>query len=82
MKNIFYTLFFIPVFLFSQDTHSLVFDGVNREYLLYIPEIYDGSEEYPVMFNFHGGSGYANDFIYTNDMRPIADTAGFIAVYP
>ena len=34
------------------------------------------------MFNFHGGDGYANDFMYTNDMRPIADTAGFIAVYP
>ena len=34
------------------------------------------------MFNFHGGSGHANDFINTNDMRPIADTAGFIAVYP
>ena len=82
MKNIFCILFFIPSFLFSQDSHSLFFDGDNREYLVYIPEIYDGSEEYPVMFNFHGGSGYANDFIYTNDMRPIADTAGFIAVYP
>ena len=34
------------------------------------------------MFNFHGGAGYAIDFMYTNDMRPIADTAGFIAVYP
>ena len=34
------------------------------------------------MFNFHGGAGYASDFMYTNDMRPIADTADFIAVYP
>ena len=82
MKNIFYTLFFIPAFLFCQNSHTLIFDGLNREYLVYTPENYDVSEEYPVMFNFHGGSGYANDFIFTNDMRPIADTAGFIAVYP
>ena len=39
-------------------------------------------KKFPLMFNFHGGAGYANDFMYTNDMRPIADTADFIAVYP
>ena len=34
------------------------------------------------MFSFHGGGGYASDFIQANDMRPLADTANFIAVYP
>ena len=34
------------------------------------------------MFSFHGGGGTSNDFININDMRSIADTAGFIAVYP
>ena len=28
------------------------------------------------------GEELTNDFINTNDMRPIADTAGFIAIYP
>ena len=61
----------------------MVFDGNNREYIIYIPSNYDGSESVPLMFNFHGGNGLASDFMnYTNDMRPIADTAGFIAVYP
>ena len=82
MKKLFYIILFAPLALIAQDSHSIVFDGINREYLVYIPESYDGSEEYPVLFSFHGGSGYANDFINTNDMRPIADTAGFIAVYP
>ena len=82
MKKLFYIILFAPLALIAQENHSIVFDGINREYLVYIPEIYDSSKEYPVLFNFHGGSGYANDFINTNDMRPVADTAGFIAVYP
>jgi polyhydroxybutyrate depolymerase len=60
----------------------MFFDGNNREYLIYVPAIYDGSEAYPLMFSFHGGGGTSNDFININDMRSVADTAGFIAVYP
>ena len=82
MKKLLYLFLVIPLVLLGQDNHALIFDGINREYIVYTPESYDSSMDYPVLFNFHGGSGYANDFIYTNDMRPIADTANFIAVYP
>ena len=73
-----------PFFVFSQmqTTETLVYDGENREYILYVPESYNGTVNVPVVFSFHGGAGYAEDFIYTNDMRPIADTANFIAIYP
>ena len=33
-------------------------------------------------FSFHGGGGDSRMMLGTNDMRPIADTANFIAVYP
>ena len=34
-------------------------------------------------FAFHGGSGYADDFMnYEADFRSISDTAGFILIYP
>ena len=65
-----------------QQNRTMLFDGNNREYIIYVPSIYDGSEAYPLMFNFHGGGGTSNDFININDMRSVADTAGFIAVYP
>ena len=32
--------------------------------------------------NFHGGGGTATGQMYLADMRPIADTANFILVYP
>ncbi len=65
-----------------QQNRTMFFDGNNREYIIYVPAIYDGSEAYPLMFSFHGGGGTSNDFININDMRSVADTAGFIAVYP
>ena len=66
-----------------QQSRTLFFDGENREYIIYVPAVYDGTQAVPLMFSFHGGGGMSNDFMsYTNDMRPLADTAGFIAIYP
>ena len=77
-------LLIIPFLNFGQQliTETIFFENQEREYIIYLPESYNASIEFPVMLNFHGGAGYAQDFIYTNDMRPIADTANFIAVYP
>ena len=61
---------------------NLMHDGNNREYALYIPASYDGSQEVPLLFNFHGGGGNIAEHISSADMRPIADAANFILVYP
>ena len=57
-------------------------NNVNREYLLHIPENYDSNNSHPIVFNFHGYGGTATDHMYSADLRSIADTAGFILVYP
>ena len=72
----------LNVFGQQQINKTLFFDGQSRSYIVYIPASYNGSTQYPLLFNFHGGGGTAAGFIYTNDMRPLADTAAFIAVYP
>ena len=84
IKNILILFLCFPVLSNAQQqiTKSMIFDGVSREYIVYIPGSYDGSKEYPLLFNFHGGGSTSNNFINVNDMRPIADTAGFIAIYP
>ena len=61
---------------------TMVHDGYNREYAIYIPASYDGNQEVPLLFNFHGGGGFIADYISAVDMRPIADTANFLLVYP
>ena len=81
-------LFFSTIFLSfnfycqQQINKTLFFDGQNRSYIIYIPASYDGTTDYSLLFSFHGGGGTASSFIFTNDMRPLADTAAFIAVYP
>tara|TARA_B100000767_G_C19766935_1_gene538020 strand:- start:1449 stop:2600 length:1152 start_codon:yes stop_codon:yes gene_type:complete len=61
---------------------TLVHDDNDREYAVYIPASYDGSQEVPLLFNFHGGGGNIAEHLSNVDMRPIADTANFILVYP
>ena len=84
MKKIL-VLLFLPFLGISQQltTQNILFDGNNREYIIYVPQIYAPSISTPLLFAFHGGSGYANDFMnYEADFRSISDTAGFILVYP
>ena len=85
MKNIIFILFLFPYLVFSQQltTENILYDGNNREYIIYVPQTYSSNISTPILFAFHGGSGYANDFMnYEADFRTISDTAGFIVVYP
>ena len=61
---------------------TLQHDGLTREYLLYVPDIYDGSSTVPLMLNFHGFGMTATEQQTWTDMRDIADVENFILVYP
>lgn len=73
----------------QQDAHaqqllnrSVDVNGVNRDYLVYLPAGYDGQTELPVMLVYHGGSMDPLSMLQYVDMRPLADQEGFIPVYP
>ena len=57
-------------------------DGLTRGYSIYVPASYDGTTNFPLLFNLHGGGGTNSAWQVSADMRPIADTADFILVYP
>lgn len=61
---------------------SLEHDGLNREYLLYVPSTYDGTRKFPLLFNFHGFGGTASSHSRVADMRSLADEEKFLLVYP
>jgi polyhydroxybutyrate depolymerase len=54
----------------------------TREYLLYVPESYDPAYDWPLMLNFHGFGGSAEEHLSWADMRSLADAERFILVYP
>lgn len=70
-------------FGFAQSVvKTMMHDGIQREYRLYVPGIYDGIESVPLLFNLHGyGSNAVQQEVY-GDFRSIADTANFILVHP
>ena len=84
LKSILSILVFVPTFLNAQETltKTMIHNNESREYVIYIPKIYVESSPTPLMFNFHGYGSYVSIHMLINDMRPIADTAGFIVVYP
>ena len=66
----------------NNNNQSIVHDGVNREYVLYIPNSYDGTSFVPLILNFHGFGGSASDYMQEADMRSLAEVDTFILVYP
>jgi len=79
------TLALIVNDLNAQETlnETMVHDGETREYIVYVPASYDGTEAVPLLFNFHGFTSTSNDQMsFVGDMRSVADTASFILVYP
>ena len=69
---------------FAQQTinASITHDGIQRDYILYISELYDGSSAVPLVLNFHGYGSNANEQMFYGDFRDIADTEGFLLVHP
>tara|TARA_B100000900_G_scaffold406543_1_gene417727 strand:- start:1033 stop:2106 length:1074 start_codon:yes stop_codon:yes gene_type:complete len=63
-------------------SETIQHDGLIREYSIYVPASYDGTTNFPLLFNLHGGGGNITFHIGISDMSPIADTANFIVVYP
>jgi len=69
---------------FAQETinASITHDGIQRDYILYIPELYDGNTTVPLVLNFHGFGSSASQQMFYGDFRNIADTEGFLLVHP
>ena len=63
-------------------TRTLLHDGTTREYILYVPDSYDGISKVPLMLNFHGFGGVARDYLKYADMRSLANGENFILAYP
>ncbi len=66
----------------NSNTETIIHDGIDREYFLYVPDSYDGTTAVPIVFNFHGFGGNAEGFMEYADLRSVAETNTFILVYP
>lgn len=55
-------------------------ETVERDFLLHLPEDYDGTADTPLLFGFHGSGGSAEAFI--GQFAPPVEGGDFVGVYP
>ncbi|HAP70045.1 MAG TPA: hypothetical protein DCR04_10035, partial [Flavobacteriales bacterium] len=65
----------------QQTTESWDFDGLNREYIQYVPSIYDGTEAVPLVIVLHGLGDVMSNMAQVG-FHQVSDTANFIVVTP
>jgi polyhydroxybutyrate depolymerase len=73
----------IPFVSFAQvQTGSFVFEGRLRNYIVFLPQNYNGTDKLPVVFNIHGYTQNMTLQMNYSRMNSVADSAEFIVVYP
>ena len=66
----------------NRDNGSFVSSGQKREYLLYVPRSYDRSRPTPLVISMHGAGLWGAAQRETSQWNTLADSVGFIVVYP
>ncbi len=64
---------------------SIIVDGINRTYHLYLPSLYNGKDTVPLLIALHGGGGRGRRFEKSTTLEgfdKLAKKDGFIVVYP
>ena len=84
MKKIITLLSIIPYLIISQEvtTETMLYNGIERSYILYVPESYSENTTTPLVLNLHGYSSNAGQQMVYSDFYNIAETEGFILVHP
>ena len=57
---------------------TITHNGLERKYVIYTPQGYDGTSKLPLLLNFHGFGGQAGDYMSYSNMRSTADSENFI----
>ena len=79
--KLFIILMCTAVLLNAQTAKTFQFGGLTRDYLEYVPSIYNGSTPVPIVLCLHGLGDNMNNF-FGIGMKFIADTANFIVITP
>jgi len=80
------TLLIIPFLLFSfyskAQSFSFRHNGILRDYILYVPSVYNANNSVALVFNLHGYTSNASQQQAYTMFNQVADTANFILCYP
>lgn len=66
----------------EQKTVNLTIDGIDRNFIVYLPIGYNNAGKMPMVYVIHGGSGTPEGMINIANFKPISDRDKVILVYP
>ena len=66
----------------GSHTLSIAVDGLERRFVVHVPESYETSRQWPVVIMFHGGGGRAKVAMWQTGWPKKADQEGFLVVFP
>jgi polyhydroxybutyrate depolymerase len=69
-------------YFLNRTSGAMVLSGQRREYLLYVPSSYNRSQPTPLVISMHGGGGWPAHQRDTSGWNRLAESQGFIVVYP
>ncbi|MFH2142878.1 MAG: alpha/beta fold hydrolase [Bacteroidota bacterium] len=84
MKKIAFSIIFLLLvncMCFPQTVKTIQHGGLTRDYIEYVPSIYNGSEPVPILICLHGLGDNMSNFTSIG-MHDVADTANFIVITP
>ncbi len=84
MKKAF-TLFFLAIMAFAlnaQTLKTITWDGVERQYLEYVPTSYSDAEAAPILFMLHGMGDDIDNFFHATRIQNVAEEQGWIIICP
>ena len=64
------------------NSTKFLHDGLLREYVLHVPQSYDGETPLPLVLNFHGFGYSATSHSLLTGMIPVANENNFIIAFP
>ena len=76
-----FPIILISLISYSQTSKTIDYGGITREYIEYVPAIYDSSTVVPVIFCLHGLGDNMSNFSNIG-MHDVADTANIIVITP
>ena len=66
----------------NRSNGAIVSSGLEREYLLYVPDSYDRTRPTPLVISMHGAAMWPAAQKESSQWNELADERGFIVVYP
>ena len=66
----------------GDSSRSMIFEGLERSYIIHIPTGFNNSQAVPLVLVFHGLTLDGNEMIRITGFNAQSDSSGFVVVYP